>query len=129
MKKTLLFVILLFSALFSGNEFAANSANAATRSRTASCFKEHENQKEQAVIIRSSLFIHIFTDTSHSHSLTSRTPSRLLNTGISLKLLMTIIQRTVHTGYRYFSLTGVARPGSNPCSADYYVLFLRNMRC
>lgn len=129
MKKTLLFVILLFSALCSGNAVAANTTNAATRARQASCIKEQEKQKEQVVIIRGSLFMHIFTDTSQSQSLASHAPSRLLNAGLSLKMLMTVIQRIVRSGYRCFSLNGVAYPGSNPCSADYYILFLGNMRC
>ncbi len=128
MKKTLLFVILLFSALCSGNEVAATPANAATCSFSASLIKGHEKQKEQVLIIRGSLFRHIFTDTSQSPSLASRLPSRLLNAGISQKVLLTVIQRNIQAGCRFFSLNGVARPGSNPCPADYYILFLGNMR-
>ncbi len=128
MKKTLLFVILICSVLCPGKEVAANTTNAAARSCTVTCIKGHEKQKEQAVIIRNSLFMHIFTDTSHCQNFASRAPSRLLNTAISLKMLLTAIQRTVQTCYRFFSLNGIARPGSNPSPADYYILFLGNMR-
>ncbi len=129
MKKTLLFVLLIFSALLPGNDAAANTTNAAARTRAASCIQGQDKQKEQVVIIRSSLFMHIFTDTSEGPSLASRAPSRLLNTGVSLKTLLTAMLRTVKTCCRFFSLNGVAYPGSIPCPADYYILFLGIMRC